>query len=173
MDETPILYFPRKGRTIFYFSLCSLILLVSLFIVINIGFVVGTLLTIFTLLVALVGCAICGFGTWYFGKRLFGGEPLLLIDETGFVDNSNYAAAGRIDWEDVKEYQVVKSNFQKFLIVLIREPNTYLDKYSGLQKFLTRSHITRFKTPVVIPLNVLPVDPMVVIKSMQSLSKQA
>ncbi len=71
-----------------------------------------------------------GFVGFYLFKKLFDKKPGLIISNKGIVDNSGGLSAGFIPWSDIKEIKETIIANQKFISVIVKNPNHYIDRQS-------------------------------------------
>lgn len=108
--------------------------------------VLGIVLILFFGLVSLFGL-----------KKLFDKSPGLVINYEGILDNSSGVSVGVIPWLEVSgigEYQVQK---QKFISVLLYDPNKYVNKGSFLKRMANRANKKMCGTPINISTNSLKI----------------
>ena len=161
----------RNDETIeIRFSIQKSILLLAgcvLFIVAGISFVVSpdtfaTILMHNRKIIFAVGCA----GILFFGfvglsilKKLIKNEPALIISAEGITDNSGGVSVGFIPWSDitaVKE-QVVAN--QRFLNLIVRNPQEYIDRQkSGVKRKMMQKNHDVFGTDIGISTNALKIN---------------
>lgn len=104
--------------------------------------------------------AIVFFGTvgLYILYKLFDSKPGLVIDREGIHDNSNAASAGLIKWEQIKGVKIEQVMSTKFILIDIHDPETFIQKFSGMKKKLMWGNYKMYETPVSIVSNSLQCD---------------
>ena len=58
----------------------------------------------------------------------------LIINQQGIIDNSSGVSAGLIPWGDIEDIRISQVMSQKFLMVIVRNPQDYLNKASNRMK---------------------------------------
>jgi len=58
-------------------------------------------------------------------------KPGLTISKQGVTDNSSGVSAGLIPWTDIQEIKISQVMNQKFLMLIVRNPEDYLDKVTN------------------------------------------
>lgn len=76
----------------------------------------------------------CGIISVLIFIKLFDSKPGLIINEKGIIDNSSGLSAGLVLWFDIENLIVVKVNNQKFIMVILRNPQYYLNKITNRMK---------------------------------------
>lgn len=61
-------------------------------------------------------------------------NPGLIIDKTGITDNASGASAGHIPWSDITEIRTTRVFNQKFLTVMVCNPNEYIERQTNALK---------------------------------------
>ena len=89
--------------------------------------------------------------------KLFDDSPGLVLDREGIVDNSSGVAAGRVAWRDIRDIQVMSVSGQRFLALVVAEPEKYLAKGNPLKRWMVRMNYRTYGTPVFISANSLKV----------------
>ena len=114
------------------------------------------------LLAKIVGAAsILFFGaTGIYGiVKLFDKKAGLIIDEKGITDHSNATSIGLIKWSDMTTIRVRQVMATKFLLIDIKNPETYLEKSgSNMQRKLMQANMKKYGTPITITSNTLSTD---------------
>jgi hypothetical protein len=139
----------------------------GLFVAAGIGFVLSprTFLSILVhnpAMVFIVGCVTIlffGFVGFSYLQKLMKNEPALIISTEGITDNSSGVSAGFIPWSDiiaVKE-QVVAN--QRFLNLIVKNPQEYIDKQTSAfkRKIMQKNH-DLFGTGIGISVNALKIS---------------
>ena len=95
----------------------------------------------------------CGF---YISKKLADPRPGLIIDGTGITDNTSGISAGFIPWSDIKEFKTAQVINQKFIMVIVYNPENYIERQTNSAK---RNAVTinykGYGSPVSISANAL------------------
>lgn len=100
-----------------------------------------------------------GFGVVVFIRRLTDKEPALVIDDKGIIDNSTAVAAGLIPWEDITHIYTRQVMNQKFIMIGVSNPETYIGRHtSGFKKRIMRTNLKTYGSPISIAANGLKTD---------------
>ncbi|MES2772931.1 MAG: STM3941 family protein [Bacteroidota bacterium] len=67
-------------------------------------------------------------------RKLMDKRPGLIIDTTGITDNASGVSAGHIPWSDIVAIQSTEVFNQKFLIVLVKNPDHYIERQASVIK---------------------------------------
>ena len=110
-------------------------------------FIVGTLSVIF-----FGACAVYGI------KKLFDNTSGLIINQEGIIDNSNGTSIGLINWTDILSIQTKQVASTKFLLVLVNDPDKYLNRATGFKKKLLQANMRYYGTPLSITSSSLKCD---------------
>ncbi len=91
-------------------------------------------------------------------KKLSDKTAGLIINEDGIVDNSSGVSAGTVLWSDIKEIKVSHVMNQKFLMLIVHNPQDYLDRVSSKFKRKTMElNYKNYGSPISIPANTLKI----------------
>jgi hypothetical protein len=75
-----------------------------------------------------------GFAIFYFSFKLTDKKPGIVVSNNGILDNSSAVAAGLIPWKDIKQFAIAKVMKQEFLIIVINNPEFYINKQTNIFK---------------------------------------
>lgn len=92
-------------------------------------------------------------------KKLLNKKPGFIISAKGITDNSSGISAGFISWEEINSFQITQVFAQKFIAIILKDPEHYLSQVEG--KFKKRSMKLNYKTsksPVNISTNSLKIS---------------
>ena len=82
--------------------------------------------------------------------------PGLIISRQGITDNSSGVSAGLIPWTDIQEIRISKVINQKFLMLIVRNPQDYLDKVTNpLKRNAMKMNYKTYGSPISISSNAL------------------
>ena len=100
------------------------------------------------------------FGTLalFFFRKLFDKEPGLIFNSSGIVDNASAASAGFIPWSEVLGSQVFEMQRQKMLVVMVTDPQKYVDRGSALKRKLNQANYNMVGSPISISATALKTD---------------
>jgi len=101
---------------------------------------------------ALTVFGLCGI---YGITKLFDNRPGLILDRDGIVDNSSALALGRVAWLDIYEIRVSTISRQKFLTLMVRDPEQYIQRAGLLVRLLKSGSIGLTGSPINISANAL------------------
>lgn len=111
--------------------------------------------------VKIVGMAsILFFGCIFFFtiRKLLDKKPGLIIDNSGITDNASGVSAGYISWHDVEDIRVCQVRKEKFLMIIVRNPQDYLNRQSnGLKRRIMQQNHKYYGSPVSISANTLKI----------------
>ncbi|MCX7343521.1 MAG: hypothetical protein NT128_05205 [Proteobacteria bacterium] len=97
-----------------------------------------------------------GSAAFFILKKLCDNSPGLIITEEGVTDNSSATSVGFIPWEDVIKIEEIKISHQKFINLVLRDPQTYIDKQkSAFKRRAMKMNYNMCGTPVSISANSL------------------
>jgi hypothetical protein len=92
-------------------------------------------------------------------RKLFDPRPGLVIDERGLTDNSGGLSAGQILWEDIEDISVLQIQRQRLILILVKNPQDYLDRQSnGWKRKLMAINYRQYGTPISISTNGLKIS---------------
>ena len=103
-----------------------------------------------TLVVGAVGLlTFAGFGIGWIVLLLRAG-PGLVVDDTGFNDDSSAVAVGRVAWSDVTSVSERSLFRTSFVVVNVREPRTYVARLGRLARLAATANRRLFGSPVTV-----------------------
>jgi hypothetical protein len=83
-------------------------------------------------------------------------KPGLTISKQGVTDNSSGVSAGLIPWTDIQEIKISQVMSQKFLMLIVRNPEDYLDKVTNpLKRNAMKMNYKTYGSPISISSNAL------------------
>jgi len=88
-------------------------------------------------------------------RKLFDKSIGLTIDENGITDNSNASSVGLIEWNDIVEIKTEQVMSTRFLLILISDPDKYLERVNGFKRKLMQGNMKMYGTPLSITSNAL------------------
>lgn len=92
-------------------------------------------------------------------KKLLDNKPGLVIDKNGILDQSSGVSAGHIPWSDIQEIKITQVYNQKFIMIIVHNPNDYITRQPSV--FKRKAMEINFKTygsPISITANTLQCD---------------
>ncbi|MBZ4042404.1 STM3941 family protein [Flavobacterium hibisci] len=83
----------------------------------------------------------------------------LMINPKGIVDNSSGLSVGMILWTDIQEITVLQVRNQKFLVIIVKNPQEYIDKMSNsIKRNVMKINYKSYGSPISISANALQTD---------------
>lgn len=83
-------------------------------------------------------------------------KPGLTINEQGIIDNSSGVPAGLIPWADIQEIKISQVMSQKFLMLILKNPEEYLEKVTNpLKRKTMKINYKTYGSPISISSNAL------------------
>ncbi|MFD2162591.1 STM3941 family protein [Paradesertivirga mongoliensis] len=114
---------------------------------------------IFVFGVGLVSIVFFGGCLVNIAKKLLDSAPGLVIDEKGIYDNSGAISTGLILWDDIRELRTANVFRQKFIIVVVNNPEQYIKAQNrALNKTGLRRNYKRCGSPISISGNGLKIN---------------
>ncbi|MBD5137861.1 MAG: hypothetical protein HDT24_00845 [Ruminococcus sp.] len=99
-------------------------------------------------------CAVaCVYSAVIFIKRLANPKPLIVVDESGFTDNSNSSSVGFVPWRDVKRIYMITMKHGKLIQVELAYPEEYLNRMGGLARKAAELNMKLGYQPISFSLN--------------------
>lgn len=106
--------------------------------------------------VAIACIVFFGYAMIFMIKKLQEDEPGLIIDETGITDRSSSIAVGHIPWSDIQKFTIASVMNQKFLMIVVKNPNDYINKQTNaLRRRGLIYNQTNYGSPISISANTL------------------
>lgn len=92
-------------------------------------------------------------------RKLFDKKAGLIISQQGIIDNSSGVSAGLILWADIEEIKVSQVMSQKFLMLVVKNPQDYLNKViNPLKRKGMEMNYRSYGSPISISSNSLQID---------------
>lgn len=91
-------------------------------------------------------------------KKLFDRKPGLILSNAGITDNSSGLSSGFIAWSEITGFDVYQTHNQKMLVVLLDNPEKYLEMGSALRRSLIKTSYKMSGSPVVITPSSLKIN---------------
>lgn len=101
------------------------------------------------------GILFCALSGLFAARRLFDPTPGLVLDAEGLIDNSSVIGAGRVRWDEITEIRVTKSGPQRFLTVLVDDPQKFIDRGGSLRRKVYEANHRKAGSPVNITTRTL------------------
>ena len=99
--------------------------------------------------------AVFGVLALFFFRKLFNKEPGLIFNSSGIVDNASAASAGFIPWSDVLGSQIFEMQRQKMLVIMVKDPQKYVDRGSAIKRKLNQANSNMVGSPISISATAL------------------
>lgn len=102
----------------------------------------------------ILGILFFGFISVFLFKKLRDKSPGLVISEEGIIDNSSGVGAGFIPWSDIIAIKETKVVNQKFINIVVKNPQVYIDRQkSGFKRKAMQANYNLYSTPIGISAN--------------------
>ncbi|KAA9042018.1 hypothetical protein FW778_08380 [Ginsengibacter hankyongi] len=103
----------------------------------------------------LLGILFFGFIGVFLFKKVWDKSPGLIISEEGITDNSSGVSAGFIPWTDIIAIKETKVVNQKFINIVVKNPQVYIDRQkSGFKRKAMQANYNLYSTtPIGISTN--------------------
>ncbi|TVT41351.1 hypothetical protein FNT36_07815 [Hymenobacter setariae] len=89
-------------------------------------------------------------------KKLRDPAPDLVVTAEGFQDNSSGLVNGPVDWADVTGIKELELMGQKMVMVMLRDPGTYIDQQpNSFKRRLMKTNLDSYGSPINISANAL------------------
>lgn len=89
-------------------------------------------------------------------KKLRDDSPGLVVNAEGIIDNSSSVAAGLVVWKDVEAITTVNVMSQKFVMVIVKNPEEYINKQQGvIKKKAMGMNYASYGSPISLSANAL------------------
>jgi len=87
-------------------------------------------------------------------RKLPDSRPGLIINDQGITDNSSGVSAGLVLWEDVLEIKMTAVYKNKFIMIMVRNPEEYINRQTNLikRKAMVLNH-SSYGSPISISAN--------------------
>jgi hypothetical protein len=82
--------------------------------------------------------------------KIFDTKPGLIINQTGILDNSSALASEWIRWEEIEGIREIQVKNQKFIQIILKDPEAHIAKHKGYVKYLMQVNYKWYGSPVNI-----------------------
>ena len=106
-----------------------------------------------------VCAAFCLYSAVIFIKRLINYKPLIILDESGFTDNSGAEPIGFIPWRDIERIYMITWKHNKLIQVELVHPKEYLDRMGRLTRRTAEMNMRLGYQPISFSLTGTGRDP--------------
>ena len=169
MENEKIEVYQKKSNLVLYIICMIFTCAVMIFMIFNVkvgdgGAKTDSLLsTPFGVAVVKVFCAVCAVACVYsaviFIKRLINNKPLIILDESGFTDNSGAEPIGFIPWRDIERIYMITWKHNKLIQVELVHPKEYLDRMGRLTRRTAEMNMRLGYQPISFSLTGTGRDP--------------
>ena len=101
---------------------------------------------------------IFGILALFFFRKLFDKKPGLVFTNSGIVDNASAVSAGFIPWSEVIGSEIFEMQRQKMLIIMVKDPEKYIDRGNAVQRTLNKANHKMCGSPISISANALKIN---------------
>lgn len=92
-------------------------------------------------------------------RKFFDKKPGLTISDEGIIDNSSGNSEGIIPWSDITDIEVGQVMSQKFLMIIVKNPQEYINKAkNSLKKNGMKMNYKSYGSPIAISSNTLKMN---------------
>lgn len=108
------------------------------------------------LITGMIAIAFFGYITLFLIKKIPDNKPGLIINSKGIVDNSSAVSAGLVLWKDITQITTTNVMNQRFLMLIVRNPQEYIDRQNGMVKRkAAQMNYKTYGSPISISANTL------------------
>lgn len=107
------------------------------------------------ILVGILSLLLGGAGAYYSYKMFSEQKVGITIDQSGITDYSNSSSVGFIPWADITDIQSKEDKVTQYLLIMVKNPEAYLDKASTTQRMILKEKLKLYATPISIITTVL------------------
>ena len=94
-----------------------------------------------------------GAASYFIFKKMFDKRPALIIDRNGITHNAGSLISNFIPWQDIVGTAVYKVAGQQFIVLVLKNPDAYINQSTGIRRRLARSNYRMTGSPVNIGEN--------------------
>lgn len=111
-----------------------------------------------------------------YGSKLFQRVPAYIIKPDGFVDNASFVKNRFIHWDNIEGIQIYLQRISGFLQfrlntryvkVNLKDPNHYIENYSGFQKWFLHFNQRRYQSPILLSTTGMSITPKALFRLME------
>jgi hypothetical protein len=104
------------------------------------------------------GIVVFGVFAFFLARKLGDSKPGLIVTDRGFHDNASATPAGEVLWQDVTGFDVMEVQGQRFIVVLVRDPEPYIARQtSAFKRKLMSMNANMAGSPISISANSLKI----------------
>lgn len=82
--------------------------------------------------------------------KLFNKKPGLVINSDGIIFHASANTLGLIKWKDVTDIKTSKFYNQTYILIMVKNPKEYLNKFKHVKKFLYKGFLNNMGTPIFL-----------------------
>ena len=90
-------------------------------------------------------------------RKFFDDSPALVLNPAGLTDNSSAVSAGFVPWKVIQYIDIDHIQGQKFIAIVVENPEAYLARGNVLQRLLHRGNMRMTGTPINISSQALKI----------------
>ena len=106
------------------------------------------------LTVGIAGILFFGLCAIFIAKKLPEKTPGLIINNQGVIDNSSGVSVGLVPWCDIKGINMTNVANQKFLMLVVKNPDEYINREKGfIKKKAMQMNYKSYGSPISISAN--------------------
>lgn len=110
------------------------------------------------LIIGITSIFLFGLAAVIIFRKFSNKKPGLIISNAGIVDNSSGVSAGIIPWSDIQDIKTAQVMSQRFLMIIVKNPQDYLDKVQNvLKKNAMKLNYKSYGSPIAISSNSLKI----------------
>lgn len=117
------------------------------------------IMQLFLIILGLASILFFGLVALVLLPKLFTSKAGLIIADEGLWDHSSGVSAGFVPWVDIKKINYSYSGTNKFLVVMVKKPDKFIDRQTNLMKKLAmRMNYKISGSPIHILVSLLDTD---------------
>ena len=110
-------------------------------------------------IVGSVGILFFGLCAFFIFQKLISKQVGFIINKEGITDNSSGLSVGFIHWGEINSFEIYQITTQKFISVILKDPENYINKIDGkLKKSAMRLNYKTSLSPINISPNSLKIN---------------
>lgn len=94
-----------------------------------------------------------GLGLYFYLRKVADTKPAIIIDDRGITDNSSAFPLGFVPWQDIRRLATVTVARQRFLVIGLGNPQTYIEREKGLKKTTLEYNYRSYGSPFILSAN--------------------
>lgn len=114
---------------------------------------------VFVKIIGVVSILFFGYIGFFLSRKVSDKKPGLIISTEGITDNSSAVAAGFIPWTDITGIKTTAVMNQKFILFIVKNPETYINKQTGIiKRKAIQMNYSTYGSPICISSNALAIN---------------